>query len=49
MKTRKKVATLKDEHGKPFASSKFIEVHMEDGKVVKISSEFGLGRVNEGE
>ncbi len=42
--TRKKVATLKDENGKPFASSKFIEVHFEDEKVVKISSEFGLGR-----
>ncbi len=46
VKTKKKVATLHDENGKLFASSKFIEVHMEDGKVVKISSEFGLGRVS---
>lgn len=46
MKTRKIVATLKDQDGKRFASSKFIEVHLDDGKVVKISNEFGLGRVN---
>ena len=46
VKTRKVVATLKDQDGKPFASSKFIEVHLDGGKVVKISSEFGLGRAN---
>lgn len=44
VKTRKVVATLKDEHGKPFASSKFIEVHFDGKKVVKVSCEFGLGR-----
>jgi DNA-binding beta-propeller fold protein YncE len=43
-KTHKLVASLKDENGKPFASSKFIEVHMDGNKVVKIGSEFGLGR-----
>jgi outer membrane protein assembly factor BamB len=45
VQSREKVATLRDEHGQPFASSKFIEVHFDDGKVVKISNEFGLGRV----
>ena len=33
-----------DENGKPFASSKFIEVHFRDGKVVEMGHEFGLGR-----
>ena len=42
--TRQLVATLKDENGKPFASSKLIEVHLRGGKVVAMSSEFGLGR-----
>lgn len=42
--TRKVVATLKDENGKPVGSSKLIEVHLRDGKVVRVSSEFGLGR-----
>ena len=42
--TKEKVATLRDENGKPFASSKFIEVQFEDDKVTKVSSEFGLGR-----
>jgi len=46
VKTRKLVASLKDENGNPFASSKFIEVHFDGGKVVGVSSEFGLGRVN---
>jgi outer membrane protein assembly factor BamB len=43
-KTKKLVATLKDEQGKPVSSSKFIEVHFEDGKVVAMGNEFGLGR-----
>jgi hypothetical protein len=43
-KTKKVVATLKDESGKPISSSKFIEVHMRDGKVVEMGHEFGLGR-----
>jgi hypothetical protein len=42
--TRQLVATLKDEQGKPVASSKLIEVHLRGGKVVGMSSEFGLGR-----
>jgi len=43
-KTKKLVATLKDENGKPFSSSKFIEVHFRGGKVVTMGHEFGLGR-----
>lgn len=44
VKTRKLVATLKDEKQKPVSSSKFIEIHFRDGKVVGMSSEFGLDR-----
>src|SRR5437773_7416406 len=43
-KTKKIVATLKDEHGNPVSGSKYIEVHFRDGKVVKMGHEFGLGR-----
>ena len=43
-KTKKVIGTFKDENGKPFASSKFIEVHLRDGKVVNMGNEFGLGR-----
>ena len=45
-KTKKRVASLKGPNGKPFASSKFIEVQFTDGKVSKISNEFGLGRAH---
>jgi len=44
VKTRKLAATFKDESGNPVSSSKFIEVHFRDGKVVKMGNEFGLGR-----
>lgn len=44
VKTKKLVATLRDENGKPVSGSKFIEVHFRDGKVVTMSNEFGLGR-----
>ena len=43
-RTKKKVATFRDENGKPVCGSKFIEVHFRDGKVVAMSNEFGLGR-----
>ncbi|MDB6004297.1 MAG: hypothetical protein JWR15_1284 [Prosthecobacter sp.] len=43
-RTKKQIATLRDEKGKPFCSSKLIEVHIKNGKVVAMSSEFGLGR-----
>ena len=46
--TRERVATLKDETGKPVSGSKFVEVHIRDGKVVRVGSEFGLGRVHAG-
>ena len=43
-KTRKVIATLKDEDGKPVCGSKFIEVQFRDGKVVAMGDQFGLGR-----
>ncbi len=43
-KTKKLVATLKDENGDPVSGSKFLEVHFRDGKVVTMGHEFGLGR-----
>ena len=43
-RTKKKVATLRDENGKPFGTSKLIEVHLRGGKVSRVGSEFGLGR-----
>jgi len=43
-KTKKVLATLKDESGKPVASSKFIEVHFRDGKPVRMGDQFGIGR-----
>jgi len=44
VKSKKLAATLKDEKGTPVSSSKFIEVHFRDGKVVAMGNEFGLGR-----
>ena len=44
VKTKKLVATLRDETGEPVSGSKFVEVHMRDGKLVGIGNEFGLGR-----
>ena len=44
VRTRKKVATLRDEKGKPVGGSKLIEVHFRAGQVVAVGSEFGLGR-----
>lgn len=46
VKTKKLVTTLKDENGVPVSGSKFFEVHMRDGKVVEMGSEFGVGRKN---
>ena len=43
-KTKKHLGTFKDEQGNPFASSKFIEVHFQNGKVTGMGNEFGLGR-----
>ncbi len=44
VKTKELVATLRDETGNPVSGSKYIEVHMLDGKVVSMGNEFGLGR-----
>jgi len=41
--TKKKIASLVDENGKRFASSKLIEVQFRNGKVVRVGSEFGVG------
>ena len=43
-KTKKLVATLKDENGVPVSGSKYFEVHFRNGKVVQMGSEFGMGR-----
>lgn len=43
-KTKQIVATLKDQDGQPFSSSKFFEVVFRDGKVVAVSDQFGVGR-----
>jgi hypothetical protein len=43
-RTKQKIATLRDESGKPFGSSKLIEVQFRAGKVVRVGSEFGIGR-----
>ncbi len=43
-RTKKHIGIFQEENGRPFASSKFIEVHFRDGKVVTMGSEFGLGR-----
>jgi hypothetical protein len=43
-KTKKLVATFKDEKGNPVSGSKYIEIHFRDGKVVAMGNEFGLGR-----
>ena len=45
-RTRKIVATLQDENGKPVCGSKFIEVHFRDGKVADMGDQFGLGRAH---
>ncbi|HEY0551263.1 MAG TPA: hypothetical protein VGF13_16785 [Verrucomicrobiae bacterium] len=46
LKTRKVVATLKDETDALVCGSKFIEVHFRDGKVVAMGDQFGLGRAH---
>lgn len=45
-RTKQRVALLKDQDEKLFASSKFFEVHFRGGKVVRAGNEFGLGRVH---
>ena len=43
-KTKMIIASLRDEEGRPVSSSKFIEVHFENGHVSQMGNEFGLGR-----
>ncbi len=43
--TRKIVAQLTDEEGRAVQSEKMIEVHLQDGKPVRIGDQFGIGRV----
>ncbi|MBI3417059.1 MAG: hypothetical protein HY043_17340 [Verrucomicrobia bacterium] len=43
-RTKKQVATLRDENGELVSGSKFIEVHFRNGKVVNMGDQFGLGR-----
>lgn len=44
-RTKKPIATFKDEQGKPFASSKFVEVVFKDNDVTAVGDQFGVGRV----
>jgi DNA-binding beta-propeller fold protein YncE len=43
-KSRKVVATFKDENGQPFSSSKYVEVVFEGQKVTAVGDQFGVGR-----
>jgi YVTN family beta-propeller protein len=43
-RTKKTVAEWKDERGGRIRSSKFMEVHIKDGKVLRIGDQFGIGR-----
>ena len=44
VKSRKIVATLQDEAGKPVQSEKVVEIHLEGKKAVKSGDQFGIGR-----
>lgn len=44
VKTKKRIAVLRDEKGAPVSGSKFLELHFKDGKITNIGHEFGLGR-----
>lgn len=43
--TRKVVATLADEQGRPVMSEKMVEIDFRDGRAVRAGDQFGLGRV----
>lgn len=45
VKTKKIVATLKDENGSAVHSEKVVEIHMDGKKAVKAGDQFGIGRV----
>ena len=42
--SKKILATLKDENGKPVQSEKMVEIVFRDGKPVQAGDQFGLGR-----
>ena len=44
-KTKKVVATLADETGRPVQSEKLLEIVMSDGKVTQAGNQFGIGAV----
>jgi DNA-binding beta-propeller fold protein YncE len=44
-KSRKTLATLSDEKGRPVHSEKMMEIDFADGKIVETGDQFGLGRV----
>jgi hypothetical protein len=44
VKTKKIVAQMKDEYGKPMHSEKFLEMAFSNGKLVRTVSQFGEGR-----
>ena len=41
--TKKIVATLQDENGRPVQSEKLLELTIADGKVVRAGNQFGVG------
>ncbi len=45
VKTRKIIATLADEEGRPVMSEKMLEIDTQDGKFVAAGDQFGVGRV----
>ena len=45
IKTRKIIATLKDEKGNMVMSEKVVEIHMDGKKAVETGDQFGIGRV----
>ncbi|MBN8249910.1 MAG: hypothetical protein J0L84_21020, partial [Verrucomicrobia bacterium] len=47
--TRRIVATLADETGAPVQSEKMVEVQFENGSVLRVGDQFGVGRVAAGE
>jgi hypothetical protein len=46
VKTRKIIATLRDETGAPVQSEKMVEVQFAGGKPVKAGDQFGIGRAS---
>jgi hypothetical protein len=45
VKSRKIIATLTDEEGRPVHSEKMLEIDFVDGKPIQNGDQFGLGRV----